>query len=384
MVGILGAGPTGARIAQLAFEAGQRVLVHDPGPGPHPAGVELEADLERLAAMSDIVIEDGLGDLITRRAAFARIDAAVRPATILATTVRAPSLGAMAEATRHPERVAGLHVFGSRPPAGLLEIVATARVDPILLDRVRQLAADWRTTAVRSADAPGFIVERIDLPLSLEALAMLGSGLGSVERIDRALRAAGFPIGPFERMDAIGVDVCLASSRLLFETSRYEPRFRPSVILERLVEAGRLGRSAGEGFYWYADDGRSLGMAGAFIGGSMERPGAKSVQPRLVSGDPTVPPTSEADGLDALAERLILAVVNEAYRALGDGVASVADIDLAMRLGADHPYGPFEQVERLGGPHSVILRLAGLSAGTSDPGGRFEPAPALLSLAADG
>ena len=145
-------------------------------------------------------------------------------------------------------------------------------------------------------------------------------------------------------------------------------RFRPSPIQERLVAAGRLGRKTGEGFYRYGPDGQAIGPAS----GLTSRPSASAP-----TTEPIAPPPPEAASspATAIAERITLAIVNEAYRALGEGVATVADIDLALRLGAGHPVGPFERADELGGPAGV---LDGLRRYAVD-GPRFEPAPALVA-----
>jgi 3-hydroxybutyryl-CoA dehydrogenase len=161
-------------------------------------------------------------------------------------------------------------------------------------------------------------------------------------------------------MDLIGIDVNLAAARGLFEAFGRPPRFRPSPIQEQLVSAARLGRKSGEGFYRY-DDGRQTGPAA-----------------RFAAEAPTAGPDAAArlDG-PAIAERVILAIANEAYRAAGDGVATPDDIDRAMRLGANHPFGPFEWVERTG-VHEVVVMLDALSDEDADT---FRPALPLLRAA---
>ena len=182
---------------------------------------------------------------------------------------------------------------------------------------------------------------------------MLDEDEASVEQIDRAIVDAGFPMGPFALMDLIGIDVNLAVATSLYERFDREPRFQPSATQARLAEEGRFGRKAGEGFYRYAADGAPLGPGRGF----QRRP-------------------ASAPGAAAIVERIVLAVVNEAYFALGERVATRADIDLALRLGAGHPRGPFEQAKLLGGRSAV---LSGLEALSERLGPRFTPAPALIA-----
>ena len=186
---------------------------------------------------------------------------------------------------------------------------------------------------------------------------MLVAGEASIDGIDAAMRADGFPMGPFELMDLVGIDINLAAARGVYAGSvdagdRLADRFRPSPIQERLVADGRLGRKTDLGFYRY-EDGRAVGPTHDL---------------GIRTGDgPVVSDT-------AIARRITLAIVNEAYRAAGDAVATEADIDLALRLGANHPSGPFERARALGGPRAVLEALRGMSIGP-----RFEPARSLLT-----
>jgi 3-hydroxybutyryl-CoA dehydrogenase len=244
----------------------------------------------------------------------------------------------------------------------LVEIVGAAATGLATMERATAIVTAWGKVPVRCADTPGFIVNRINRPFTLEALAILESGLGSVSGIDAAVRTAGYPMGPFELMDLIGLDVNLAAAFGVFEGmrargDRLADRFRPSLIQEQLVAAGRLGRKTGGGFYAYDADGPTLGEA-RDIG----------VVGRVIEPLPAA----------AVTDRITLAIVNEAYRAFGEGVASAADIDLAMRLGAGHPIGPFVRTAAMGGPAAVVAALERLAPG----GSRFMPAPALREGAA--
>jgi 3-hydroxybutyryl-CoA dehydrogenase len=387
----------GAGIAQVALAAGHPVRLHDPDPAAldrartriadglnrqaakrseagepladAPAAVldrlTVAPTLEDLASGAGVIVEAVLEDLALKVSLFAKLDAEASREAMLATNTSALSVAAIAAGARHPGRVIGLHFFNPAPLMRLVEVVEPPSADRSVVDRALRLMTAWDKTPVRCADAPGFIVNRVNRPYTLEALRILESGLAGIEELDAAARSSGYPMGPFELMDLIGLDVNLAAARGLFEAFGREPRFRPSPIQERLVAAGTLGRKTGSGFYRYDDAGAKLGVSLDVSRGAVG------------DGSPTRWESPEAS-TDELLDRLTLGVINEAYRALGDDVATPADIDLALKLGAGHPLGPFERVEALGGPRIVADRLARLA---DAHGERFAPAPALLALA---
>jgi 3-hydroxybutyryl-CoA dehydrogenase len=353
IVGIVGAGTMGSGIAQVGLEAGDEILLHDvddaaidhgtdrirDGLTRRAASLDLDPDtiddwvdgrlarlrstvsLDQVGAESDVVLEAALESLELKRTIFRTLDAASAPQTILATNTSALSIAAIAEATSRPERVLGLHFFNPAPVMGLVEVVAAPATEASVVERAITLVERWGKTAVRSTDAPGFIVNRVNRPFTIEALRILESGAASVEEIDAAIRAGGFPMGPFELMDLAGLDVNLAAATGVWEGLGRPDRLRPSAIQERLVATGRLGRKTGEGFYHY-EPGRRGDVAGEFAGTTR---------------------TGVAMAAETIRERIIGAIDAEARRALDDGVATATDIDLALRLGAAHPIGPFER-----------------------------------------
>ena len=394
LVAVIGAGTMGAGIAQVALEGGWRVGLHDAAPGATDrararireglarratkSGVDADTLDEwvdgRLALLSTpgsaadaaaeahLAIEAVVEDLEVKRRLFAELGEAAGDDAILATNTSALSITAIAEAALRPERVVGLHFFNPAPVLPLVEVVAGRRTAAWALERAAGIVEGWGKTPIRVADSPGFIVNRVNRPFTLESLRLLRSGAGTIESIDAALTGAGFPMGPFALMDLIGIDVNLAAARGLFEASGRPPRFRPSPIQEELVAGGKLGRKTGEGFFRYAE-GRATGPAGRFAGVIRQGPGAP-----------------EPLDAETIAERVILAIVNEAFRALGDGVADERDIDQAMKLGANHPFGPFEWVAR-SGTHEVVVMLDALSDEDADT---FRPALPLLRRARSG
>ena len=354
VAGIVGAGTMGAGIAQVALEAGWAVQVHDPAPGAAARGLErisdglrrraarrrvtgdavgpfvddhlrrLEVvpDLGAVATGADIVVEAALEDLETKRGIFAELDRAAAARTILATNTSALSVTAIASAAaRHPERVVGLHFFNPAPVLLLVEVVAGERTAPAAVDRATAIVTDWGKTAVRSADSPGFIVNRVNRPFTIEPLRLLEAGEATVPEIDAAVRAGGFAMGPFELMDLVGLDVNLAAATAIWEGLGRPERLRPSPIQDRLVRDGRLGRKAGVGFYDY--------RAG---GDPVVAPIPTDLAP--LPRDRRLRPT-------AIVDRIRRAIGAEAVLARDEGVASEADIDSALWLGAAHPQGPF-------------------------------------------
>ncbi|HEX8941434.1 MAG TPA: 3-hydroxyacyl-CoA dehydrogenase NAD-binding domain-containing protein [Candidatus Limnocylindrales bacterium] len=388
-IGVVGAGTMGAGIAQLALEHGHDVLLHDVDAAAVARGRERIADglarrvakrglddeaaaeatsqamarlrdaasLEDVAAEADLVVEAALEQLDLKRTIFAALDAGGPPTTLLATNTSALSVSALAAATTRPERVLGLHFFNPAPLLPLVEVVAGEASDGACLDAAARLVASWGKTPVRVRDVPGFIVNRVNRPFTLEPLRLLTAGEAGVARIDAALEAAGYPMGPFALMDLVGIDVNLAVAVTLWEGFFGEPRFRPSPVQRRLVDGGHLGRKTRRGFYRYDEAGTRLGTAPEFE----------------AAPDGGLPD-------EAIVERVVLAIVNEAFHALGEGVATPDDIDLALELGARHPRGPFAGAERLGLGH-VVRRLDEL---TALEGERFRPAPALRRALAGG
>jgi 3-hydroxybutyryl-CoA dehydrogenase len=387
-IGILGAGTMGAGIAQIAAEAGLEALVHDPIDGAFQRAHERIAGflarkvekgrldaagaastLDRITpvgsldelASADLVVEAIPEVLDLKRDAFRRLDAAAEPETILATNTSSLSVAAISASTKRPERVVGMHFFNPVPLMALVEVVAGPRTTPEVAEATMAAARRLGKTPVLAADTPGFIVNRVARPYYLEAMRILGEGAAGIEEVDEAMREAGFRMGPFELIDTIGTDVNLAVSESLYEAFSHDPRYLPHPIQRLVVEAGRLGRKSGAGFYDYGADG---GRRAPWHGLTPERRD----------------PGSQLGG-EEISLRILAALVNEAASAVADDVASPESIDTAMRLGANYPTGPLAWGVQLG-LSQVVATLDGLQAAAPDE--RYRAVPLLRSLAEGG
>jgi 3-hydroxybutyryl-CoA dehydrogenase len=397
IVGIVGAGTMGAGIAQACLAAGHTVRLQDVSPEATAAAMariesglarmvakgKLEpadheaatarlsdvADLGELASGADVVVEAAIEDLDAKRSIFSALDGAAPPEALLATNTSALSVTAIAEATTRPGRVVGLHFFNPAPLMRLVEVVAGAKTHGSAIDAAMAFAEGLGKDPIPCRDAPGFIVNRVNRPFSLEALRMLEAAEADIEAIDAAMVAGGYPMGPFALIDLVGLDINLAVARALFEGFEEAERFRPSPIQERMVDAGTLGRKTGQGFYRYDAVGGLVGPAPGFEAAPASARGATAA-----GADGPRSPRIDAEAIRA---RIELTTINEAYRTAGDGVASPPDIDLALVLGAGHPIGPFARARALGLGHVV----AGLRELERHHGERFRVAPALWQVA---
>ena len=364
-LGVVGAGTMGAGIAQLGCLGGFEVLLQDPDARALAGGADrlrggltkgatrgLWSEGEAVAATERLQTTNELGDLAAcglvieaapeslqlKRRIFDDLATACGSDAVLATNTSSLPVSAIAASVDHPERVCGMHFFNPPPLMLLVEIVAGEKTSRPALDLATAAARRMRREPVRATDAPGFIVNRCNRPYTLEALRMLGEEVAGVAQIDRAMRdVGGYRMGPFELIDLIGVDVNLEVARSFF-SQRPEPRWQPHPIQEQMVAEGKLGRKTGAGFYAYVDGER----------------GSRARGPDGEHADP-----------QSILMRIVAQLVNEASFAVEEGVASPADIDTAMRLGLNHPKGPFEWLAQVGADRVVATldELAGLLGG---------------------
>ena len=277
-VGIVGLGTMGAGIAQVSVQSGfdtvgrevsdelgergrttiERYLARGVEKGRLSEG-ELEAALGRLTlttelrelADCDLVIEAALEELELKRELFAELDRVTRPDAILATNTSALSVSDIAEATKHPERVVGMHFFNPAPVLPLVEIVRGRESSDEAVDAAYRWAEQAGKRPVRCNDTPGFIVNRILIPLLNDCVRVLDEAGVAPEEMDKAMtNGAGWPMGPCALIDLIGVDVHVHASEALHGKLGDERMAAPERLV-RMQQDGALGRKAGRGFYEY-------------------------------------------------------------------------------------------------------------------------------------
>jgi 3-hydroxybutyryl-CoA dehydrogenase len=257
-----------------------------------------------------------------------------------------------------------MHFFNPPTRMKLVEVVATDASSAEAIEAATRVVERMGRTPISAKDSPGFIANRLARPFSLESLRMLGHGVADVETIDRVCRlGGGFRMGPFELIDLIGLNVNLSVARSFYEQGGRPERWRPSPIQAEMVEAGRLGRKSGEGFYGYSE-GRH-----------------RADDPELGVEAPTLDPADLARIDPAAGEilpRLFAQIANEAAFALEEEVGRPADMDTAMRLGFNWPLGPIEMTDLIGTGPAVAL----LEELRERHGEAYAPAPSLTEAAA--
>ncbi len=277
-IGVVGAGTMGSGIAQVAARAGLAVVLHDVaaefvdrGLATIEKNLQRDVDKDRLASDEkreiigrirtttdladlsgvDFVVEAITEDFAAKSEAFRQLDKLVRPEVILATNTSSISITRLAAATSRADRFIGMHFMNPVPVMKLVEIIRGIATSGETYAATRELAERMGKVPVEVNDSPGFVSNRVLLPMINEAIFALSEGVGTAEAIDQIMKLGmNHPMGPLQLADFIGLDVCLAIMNVLYDGFN-DSKYRPCPLLKKYVDAGWLGRKSGKGFYEY-------------------------------------------------------------------------------------------------------------------------------------
>ncbi|MEY8758800.1 3-hydroxyacyl-CoA dehydrogenase NAD-binding domain-containing protein [Chryseobacterium tongliaoense] len=336
-IGIIGAGTMGIGIAQVAATAGCKVVVYDAQTAQIDKALSgLEKTLQKLVEKakiaqekateirnnivkgetlqdlknSELVIEAIIENKEIKTRVFTELENYVSENCIISSNTSSISITSLGAELKKPERFIGIHFFNPAPLMPLVEVIPSLLTEKSLAQKMYDLMKEWGKVPVIAKDIPGFIVNRIARPYYGEGLRIVEENIATPEQVDEAMRTIGnFKMGPFELMDLIGVDVNFAVTTTVYKDYFYDPKYKPSLLQQRMSEAKLHGRKTGKGFYDYSE-------------------GAEK-------------PVAQKD--DALYQQIFLRIIsmliNEAVEAKRLGVANDEDIELAMQKGVNYPKG---------------------------------------------
>jgi 3-hydroxybutyryl-CoA dehydrogenase len=345
-IAIIGSGIMGTGIAQVAAMAGHEVVIYDKNEEAleksknslfsifmklAERGKIENSDAHTLLskikltnslndfAKSGLIIEAIVENLEIKQHLFSQLDEIVSHNCFLATNTSSLPIASIAKGSKNPERVIGLHFFNPAPLMPLVEIVPAITTNPVLIEVCKELMIEWGKIPIIVKDTPGFVVNKITRPFYGESLRIYEEGIADFVTIDHAMKTnGGFKMGPFEVMDLIGNDNNYKVTEAIFNQYYYDSRFKPSITQKRYVEAGWNGRKSGKGFYEYEEH-------------------ISKIQPN-----------NDMNLHKTIFERVIDMLINEAVDTLMYNIASVNDIELAMKKGVNYPKGLLQWADEIG------------------------------------
>jgi 3-hydroxybutyryl-CoA dehydrogenase len=372
IIGVIGAGTMGAGIAQVAAQAGHKVVLSDTNPEQllraeqqikksidklvekgkftAEAGQEILQNLLFSTQLSEhsqasLVIEAIVENLGIKHQVFQQLEQVVGPTCVLASNTSSLSIASIGACLQDASRFMGIHFFNPATLMPLVEVIPGVATSGENTQHIEQLITSWHKTVVVCKDTPGFIVNRVARPFYGEALRIYEEGLADFATIDWAMTTiGGFKMGPFTLMDYIGNDINYTVTETVFAAFYYDPRFKPSFTQKRHMEAGFLGRKSGRGFYDYKE------------------------------GSTAPVPTEDHNLGRQIFERILVLLINEAADAVFMQVASPEAVDIAMTKGVNYPKGLLAWADELGAGW-VLERLETLFAEYGED--RYRPNPLL-------
>lgn len=336
-IGIVGSGTMGIGIAQVAATSGCDVFLYDTNSAQTEKSLLiLKNTLHRLVekqkisakkneevfnkikpcnnlqdfATCDLVIEAIVENKEIKTKVFQNLEEIVSENCVISSNTSSISITSLSSELKNPERFIGIHFFNPAPLMPLVEIIPGLLTDKNLPHQIYDLMVSWGKTPVIAKDVPGFIVNRLARPFYGEALRIAEEHIATPEQIDDAMRTLGnFKMGPFELMDLIGIDVNFAVTKTVYQDYFYDPKYKPSLLQQRMSEAKLLGRKTGKGFYDYAENAQN----------------------------PVAEKNEEL--YQQIFMRIISMLINEAVEAKRLKIANDEDLELAMQKGVNYPKG---------------------------------------------
>ena len=352
-VGIIGSGTMGIGIAQVAATAHCEVFLYDANFSQTEKSLKnLKTTLNKLAEKGkisteksleifnqitpcqeikelkdcDLVIEAIIENKEIKQKVFAELETYVSEKCVLGSNTSSISITSLQAELKNPERFIGIHFFNPAPLMPLVEVIPGLLTENNLAQEIVDLMKSWGKSPIIAKDVPGFIVNRIARPFYGEALRIVEENLATPEQVDDAMKSLGnFKMGPFELMDLIGIDVNFSVTKTVYQDYFFDPKYKPSLLQQRMSEAKLLGRKTGKGFYDYSEQNQE-----------------SRVKNQEIVKDESL--------YEMIFLRIISMLINEAVEAKRLGIANNEDIETAMQKGVNYPKGLLNWGKEIGYP----------------------------------